>query len=106
MANTKKEKFIRDRVDPIFEVEGAWDIFLDMLYRRYIQKLFREIRQALGLTLEQVGERIGVPLQSVGIWETQRWPDYRVTTLQRWARALELDINFDTIENGSVDAER
>lgn len=57
-----------------------------------IDQIIREKRKALGLTQEQVAERLGVSTPAVSKWETgSTYPD--ITLLPALARLLETDLN-------------
>ena len=57
-----------------------------------IHQIIREKRKALGLTQEQVAERLGVSTPAVNKWEKgSTYPD--ITLLPALARLLETDLN-------------
>lgn len=53
----------------------------------------RRRRLDLGLTLRDVGDRCGVPLQSIHVWETQG-ARMRIDRLVIWADALGCDLEL------------
>ena len=57
--------------------------------------LAKRRRLELGLTLAQVGERVGVGITKshVQSWEVGRYEPRSIDTLRRYAKALEVDLN-------------
>lgn len=67
--------------------------------------LARKRRLELGLTLAQVGERVGVGITKSHIqsWEVGRYEPRSIDTLRRYARALE--VNLDDLVVADPDGE-
>jgi DNA-binding XRE family transcriptional regulator len=54
--------------------------------------LVKQRRAELGLTLEQVGARVGVPRQTIQAWESGARRPANLPTLRAYARALGLSV--------------
>lgn len=89
------DEFIKARLGEIMDLgEEAWEHTLQLLANRFMQKHLVETRILRGETREQVAERMGVSLKRLTKLETERWPNPYISTLARWARALDMKIQF------------
>lgn len=85
-----REQMVKQHLDAIMLIEGGWDELLDVVHRRGIQRTFREARIAQGLDQAEVAHRMDIGQGTLSKMETDRYPDYRLSTLRRWAMALGL----------------
>lgn len=95
---TDREKKVRKHLDAIMEIEGGWDELLDIVHRRGIQRTFREARISQGLDQIEVAHRMGITQSTLSEMESVRYPDYRLSTIRRWAMALGLRYTWDIYE--------
>ncbi len=57
-----------------------------------VGKRLRELRESKGLTQEELGKRAGLHRVHVTQWESGRYPDPRLETLRRLAKALGVSL--------------
>lgn len=95
----KIEEQVRKHLDKIHEIDGGWDAMLDIVHRRGLQRQLRETRIIKGLKQADVAKRMGVKQSVLAEMENVRYPDYRLSTLRRWALALETHVEWRIFEN-------
>lgn len=93
------EERVKKHLDKIAEIDGGWDAMLDVLHRRSIQKQLRETRILKGLTQADVAKRMDITQSTLSEMENARYPDYRLSTLRRWALAVEVHYEWRLFEN-------
>jgi DNA-binding Xre family transcriptional regulator len=94
----KTEGKVRKHLDAIFEIDGGWDVLLDIVHRRGVQRQLVEIRIAKGMKQADVAKRMDITQATLSEMETVRYPDFRLSTLRRWALALEARIEHHIFE--------
>lgn len=107
---SKHDEMIKYHLEAIMDEPGAWDKMLDVLYQRAIQKRFRETRILNAWSIEDLARRMDVEPEFVEKLENEVFPNYKISTLQRWARALYFRVTFDmepqVFENAPVEEEK
>lgn len=73
----------------------AWQKMLEVLYQRSIQKRFRETRILNGWSTEDIARRMDADNDFVVQLENEPFPNYKISTLQLWARALYFRLTLD-----------
>ena len=58
----------------------------------------REIRISKGLRQVEVAERMDISQHTLSEMETERYPDYHMSTLRRWALALGVRHTWEIME--------
>lgn len=91
MSKSKVETKVKKHLSEIMAIEGGWDLALDIIYRRGIVRVLRETRISQGLSQEDLAKRLGITQASVAQFETERFPDFRMTTISSYAHALGLE---------------
>lgn len=94
----KLEERVKPLLDKIHAIDGGWEAMLDILHRRSIQKQLRETRIIKGLTQADVAKRMDIKQSMLSEMENARYPDYRLSTLRRWALALEVHMEWQLFE--------
>lgn len=94
----KAEKKVQKVLTPLLRDEFTWSVLLDMLQRRAMVKMLADRRRELGLTQAEVAERMNVKQAWISELETKDWPDLRISTYRRWARALDLSYEWSFID--------
>lgn len=56
--------------------------------------LLVSLRKERGLSQQQVADRLGMPQQSIGRWESEKYRGTSLENLVRVARALDVDIHL------------
>lgn len=90
------DKQVKRHLDAIHDL-GGWDRMLDILHIRGIQKHLRDSRIIQGLTQEEVAKRMDISQPAFNELETKRYPDYRLSTMRRWALAVGVQYDISII---------
>lgn len=94
----KIETRVKKHLDAVHAIEGGWDALLDIVHRRGIQRHLREVRILKGLKQADVAKIMDISQATLSEMETARYPDYRLSTLRRWAFALDTRIEWQVFE--------
>lgn len=85
--------------------DGDWQVALDLLAARGMRQSFVDRRKALGLSQLEVADRMGFPVMALDRLETDTWPDPHLSTMRRWALALEMEYRWELIRPVEEDDE-
>lgn len=88
---------VKKHLNKIWALDGGWQVMLDILQRRGIQRQLREERIVQGVTQAQLADRMGVSQGRISELESERYPDLRIDTLSRWAFHLDLEFQMRAI---------
>jgi len=83
---------VKKHLDKIHAIDGGWDALLDIVHRRGLQRQLVEVRVSKGLTQTEVAQRMDITQATLSEMETVRYPDFLLSTLGRWALALDVQI--------------
>lgn len=88
----KRQRGVIALLEQIEDTPGGWGTMMAILQVRGLRNTFVDERRRQGLTQEQLAEKMEVTQARISELENERWPDLRLTTIARWARALGLEI--------------
>lgn len=91
------EKRAKKVLDTIARDPAAWDAMTSLLNARALRDAMVDARKARGMTQAAVAKRMGVTQSTVSELESARYPDPRLTTLQRYARAIDCRFVVDVL---------
>lgn len=73
--------------------ERNWDVMLDLLNRRAFRDQLVRIRKEKGIAQSDLAEALQVTQATLSEWETEQWPNPKVSTLARWGSALGVRVD-------------
>jgi len=94
MANPTPEQRAIEVLDTIADDPAAWHAMTSILNSRALRESLVNARRERGLTQAMVAERMGVTQPTVSEFETTRYPDPRISTLHRYARAIDCRVDL------------
>lgn len=92
MAKKSTEAQVKKHLTKIRQIDGGWEAMLDILYRRRIIAMLREVRQSKGMTQAQAAAAMGVTQGRIAEIENEVFPDPLITTLASYAHALGAEL--------------
>lgn len=84
-------------LDTIARDPAAWDAMTSMLNARSLREALVNSRKERGYSQSAVAQRMGVSQSTVSEFETTRYPDPFITTLARYARAIDCRLDIDLL---------
>lgn len=84
-------------LDSVIEQPAVWAAMCSMLNARALRDGLVRIRREQGLTQADLGERMGVKQPTISQFETERYPDPQIGTLQRYARAVGCQLELGVL---------
>ena len=92
------EARVKKHLDLLLKDPDEWQALLDILNRRWHVKMMADRRRELGLTRAALAERLGLTEAAVEEFETEPYPDPRLSMLRRWEMALDLTHTWHVVE--------
>lgn len=92
VQHAERRTKVEGLLNQIKKIDGGWQEMLDLLYVRSVRKSLIERRWELGLTQGDLAKRLGISQAAVAEFETDPYPDPRMSTLARYACALDLEL--------------
>lgn len=89
----KKARGVIALLEQIEDIPGGWGTMMAILQGRGIRNTLVDARRQKGITQKQLAELMDVPQSRISELENERWPDPKISTLARWAHALDLELN-------------
>lgn len=78
----------------IEDMPGGWGAMNGLLHSRGLRNTLRDLRRRKNLTQAEVAETMGIGVAAYRRLESDRWPDLRISTIARWARALDHEVDM------------
>lgn len=103
----KMEAEVKQHLDAIMDLDDGWEHMLGILHQRGLQKMLREARILKGLRQSELAQLMDTTQSRISELESERYPDYKITTLAGWARALDMQFQIGAtpiVEEAEEDA--
>lgn len=91
------ERKAKKVLDTIARDPAAWAAMTSILNARALRESLVNIRKERGYTQAAVAKRMGVTQATVSELETSRYPDPLITTLARYARAMDCRLDIGVL---------
>lgn len=92
-----RDKAVKNLLNKVRKVDGGWEIMLNILERRAYRNMLVDRRKELGMTQEELAKKLDITQPAVAQFENELYPDPRLSTLRRYATALELKVRHDVV---------